>query len=351
MIRLLVLFLSILGGCQSYIGESTPLTRIALGSCANQNSPILVFDQIVRSNPGLYLSLGDAIYADYDFTNKTKKNVTSETLKADWKTLADRQDWQLLVKEIPVLATWDNHDYGDQEAGKDFNLKQVSKQIFLEFFQLPQSHPVRNRPGIYRSEVFGPEGRQVKIVLLDTRSFKVTAPHANSNSPGSVGRYLPETSPGSLLGDSQWLWLEEQFASNEEIIFLVSSTQVIPDAKRMDEWGIYPAERSRLLDLVQSKGKGRTVILSGNVHFSEVSSLRDSNNLPVYEFTASGLTHTNRFYADQPNQYRTSGPFAGLNFGVIDINWNQGDRILLEFSAMDVDGNTAFKETISIPNT
>ena len=42
------------------------LTRITMGSCAYQWAPQPVFRAIADSKPDLYLSLGDAIYADYD---------------------------------------------------------------------------------------------------------------------------------------------------------------------------------------------------------------------------------------------------------------------------------------------
>ena len=35
------------------------------------------------------------------------------------------------------MATWDNHDYGTHNGGAKFELKEVAKRIFLDFFGKP----------------------------------------------------------------------------------------------------------------------------------------------------------------------------------------------------------------------
>ena len=74
----------------------------------------------------------------------------------------------------------------------------------------------------------------------------------------------------------------------------------------MDEWGCFPSERQRLFDLVQgTKAKG-VIFLSGNVHFSEISSI-ENGKYPLLEFTSSGLTHINLAYAQAGNKHRIAG--------------------------------------------
>jgi alkaline phosphatase D len=324
---------------------SRTLTRIAFGSCAFQSVPQPIFRQVVASKPDLYISLGDAIYGDYDIETKTAYEVTPESLRREWQVLADNPDWQYLVKNVPVMATWDNHDYGHHSAGAEFPLKKESAEIFLDFFAEPSSSARRQRLGIYDAMVFGPEGRRVQIILLDTRSFKsppVLAQRAEGEG-GSLGKYAQNRNPeATLLGREQWGWLEQQLTTPAELRLIASSGQIIADQKGMDEWGNYPLERQRLFDLVASAGAERVLFLSGNVHFSEIS-VADQGPFPLVDFTSSGLTHINEVYPTAANRYRVAGPLVAESYGLVEIDWSRANSPDISLSAIDVDGNRAFE--------
>ena len=120
-----------------------PITRIAFGSCAFQWVEQPIFRAVAEAEPDLYLSLGDAIYGDFDGENAF--DVTPESLREEWQELADNPDWQNLAANIPVMATWDNHDYGHHSAGEEFPLKRESQEIFLDFFGEPADSERRFR--------------------------------------------------------------------------------------------------------------------------------------------------------------------------------------------------------------
>ena len=188
------------------------VARVAFGSCAFQSMEQPVFRAVVEAQPDLYISVGDAIYADYDLETRRVRPATPDSLRREWQVLADNPDWQHLRAHVPVMATWDNHDYGHHSAGADFQYRRESESIFLDFFEEPQDSPRRTRPGVYDARVFGPVGRRLQVTLLDTRSFK--SPPVFSDRPagakGSLGKYAPNDSvTATLLGDAQWLWLEE----------------------------------------------------------------------------------------------------------------------------------------------
>jgi len=71
----------------------------------------------------------------------------------------------------PVLAIWDDHDYGANDAGADFPMREVSQQLFLDFWNVPLDSARRAHPGVYDSWMIGPAEHQVQILLLDTRYF------------------------------------------------------------------------------------------------------------------------------------------------------------------------------------
>ena len=330
-----------------------PITRIAFGSCAFQWAEQPIWNGINATRPDLFLFLGDAIYGDWD--GEKLFVPTQESLLRDWQLLGAKPGFLELRQRTPVLATWDNHDYGTRSGGAEFPLKDMSKRIFLDFFDEPQDSERRSRSGIYDSKVYGPPGKRVQVILLDTRYFKgpfIKDPRSKSEKKaagltGTLGKYLPNPDPNvSLLGSEQWNWLKSQFLQPAELRIIASSTQIIPDQKGMDEWGNYPHERERLFALIKNTDAKPVVFLSGNVHFSEVSQLPNFD-FPLVEFTSSGMTHNGKAYAMYPNPYRVSGPYKGNNFGLVDIHWSDDGLPSVVMSARDIAGKPVFQHRVS----
>src|SRR5262249_15204327 len=96
-----------------------PLTRIAYGPCADQAKPLPTFDTISAAKPELVLLIGDNSYADLDRSRK----VAPEVIKEKYDTLAKLPGYQKLKATCPILATWDDHDFGKNDAGAEFPLK------------------------------------------------------------------------------------------------------------------------------------------------------------------------------------------------------------------------------------
>ena len=138
--------------------NSKVFQRIALGSCAKHWQHQQIWKAVLDKKPDVFLFLGDAIYGDTDGT--TAWAVSEQQLQGEWNRLADKPEFQRFRREILIMATWDNHDYGTHNGGSEFELKDVSKRIFLDFFAEPEDSDRRNRAGIYDSKVFGPQGRR-----------------------------------------------------------------------------------------------------------------------------------------------------------------------------------------------
>ena len=151
------------------------------------------------------------------------------------------------------------------------------------------------------------------------------------------------------LGEQQWTWLEEQLRKPAEIRLIASSTQVIPNEKYMDEWGNFPHERQRLFDTIDQVHTGSVILLSGNVHFGELSK-RDNGKTTLYELTSSGMTHINETYAAAPNRFRVHGPVIRHNFGLINIDWDSVPTPKASLQVIDEMGTVSFSQTISLGN-
>jgi len=335
--------------CTTGVHAEEVIKRIAFGSCSFQSVPQPIFRKIADSKPDLYISLGDVIYADYDLEVKKPYEVTAESLQREWQVMKSSPDWQYLVSRVSVMATWDNHDYGHYQAGEEFELKEVSKKIFLNFFDEPKDSDRRKRAGIYDAKIIGPEGRRVQIILLGTRSFKTRPVLAQrpEGAKGSLGKFAPNTDPAaSLLGDAQWQWLVRELKRTAELRLLVSSTQIVADQKGMDEWGAYPLKRQRLFNLLKGLDVGNLIVLSGNAHFAEISEYR-SGGFRLIDFTSSGLTHTDKEYAQAPNRYRIAKPYIGNNFGLVKIDWLAGGLPHVELAVMDENGKQVLANTVN----
>lgn len=102
-------------------------------------------------------------------------------------------------------------------------------------------------------------------------------------------------------------------------------------------------ERSWLFE-ISAEG---VVLLSGNVHFAELSRTHEGP-YPLYDLTSSGLTHVNQEYPKAPNSYRAAGPFAKLNFGLVEIDWEveSGPRVSLQ--VRDINGAVTIDKTLAL---
>lgn len=327
------------------------IERIAFGSCAKQWQHQTIWDAVLATKPDLWLFLGDNIYGDTD--GMTAWLVSKEQMIGEWNRLADKPEFQKAREAIPMMATWDNHDYGSHAGGAEFSVKEGTKEAFLTFWEEPKNSPRWKRSGIYDAKIFGPTGKRVQVILLDTKynrsQFKPDpTPKEERLKAGKVGGYIPDNDPAKThLGDEQWAWLEEELKKPAEVRLLASSTQVIPNQKGMDEWGNFPVERQRLFDLIKKINANGVILLSGNVHFAELSQ-NSETVYPLYELTSSGMTHVNETYAHAANKYRVAGPFIDYNFGLAEIDWNAQSSPTITLKALDEDGTTGFSHTISL---
>ena len=332
--------------------KSSVLTRIAFGSCAMQWKPQPIWEAILASEPDLFLFLGDAIYGDFD--GERRFEPTRESLQGDWNKLAAQPGFQALRERVPVLATWDNHDYGHHNAGTEYAQKEMTRELFLDFFAVPEDSIRRIRDGIYDAAIFGPPGSRVQVILLDNR-WNRDALNEDTRSDeartalglsGSMG-HAPNADPAaSLLGEQQWRWLEAELRKPAEVRLICSGTQVINDAKGMQEWGNFPGERERLFRLIESTAAKGVVLLSGNVHYSELSVI-DDRAYPLYDFTSSGMTHNNRAYAQFANPYRVAGPYAEPHFSLVEIDRAELDT-QLKLQTIGKNGRVAFEYTLPL---
>lgn len=338
------------GGEPAAAGDTT-LTRIAFGSCVRQDLPQPIWDTVVGSDPELFLFLGDNIYADTEDMDR---------MRAKYQMLGDQQGYQKLKATCPILATWDDHDYGANDAGLEYPKKRESQQIFLDFFDVASDSPRRKREGVYHAQVFGPVGQRVQIILLDARYHRSplkTGYQPSERNEGYRGKYSPNDDPdATVLGEQQWQWLAEQLKTAAELRLICSGVQVLADEHGSEMWGNFPRERQRLLRLLKDSHAGGVVLLSGDRHLAEIARLHvdhaDSIGYPLFDITSSSLNHpSGNFtkagtrFANEINSYRVGLTYFEINFGMIQIDWDQPDPVV-RMQVRDAAGDVVLQQRV-----
>jgi alkaline phosphatase D len=311
------------------LDRSRELSRIAFGSCCDQRRSQPIWRTIAARDPELFLFIGDNVYADAEHESR---------LQAAYELLGRSEGFNALRRNTPVMAVWDDHDYGRNDAGAEYPLREVSQRIMLDFFGEPADSPRRARPGIYDATVVGPPGRRVQIILLDCRYFRDPLVPA---SPSGVKRFAINDDPAAtVLGAAQWDWLEQVVREPAELRLLVSSFQLVPDEHPFETWGLFPRERERLYELV-ARTSG-VIVLSGDRHRGELTRT-DQLSYPLYELTSSSLNLP--LPGAEPNRWRLGAQVEEANFGWIAIDW-QRERV--ELALVTDDGTVALRQRVEL---
>jgi alkaline phosphatase D len=406
------------GGSSTTTTGSTPsrTTTIAFGSChKNSKSSVpSIWESIVQEGPLLdaFVWTGDAMYPPYKDITTGRKHygpTSPRTIAMGFEELKVNTTigyTLLLDKQIPIYGTWDDHDYGGNDMGKNIPNLYERQQIFWEFLGYqPHTHP-----GVYHSIILNSVhdsnnekdkdmGKEnINLILLDTRSFRdehcipsMAHKHPLGNIIACTTRWLTaglhlwkysklwrrqeETCEyAQMLGHDQWEWLETQLlTSTADLNIIVSSVQVWTTNPAMESWGQFPKEQERLWNLLERhysrRGpKGPVIFLSGDVHHGEVS-----GQPGFLEVTSSGLTH----HCGQPKVYgrlcrpllenfaehrfRNDAFYIGLNYGLLQVDWQErvatvhvkngkGDTVLQVEQPLDV-GDFQIPSYHQIPHT
>ena len=381
---------SVLDGSADTV-DTALLSRVAFGSCSKQHKVQPLWPHVAALQPQLWVWGGDAVYPRRSDGADRYASTSLDALRAAYTAMNASAPYVRMKGGLraaaAVIGTYDDHDYGVNDAGGGGGLmahgvvdRAQRAVLFHDFLGVAEAAPRRRRDGVYASHVYGPKGRRVKVIALDTRFNREphVLPSVGALLSGSLmGKLTPvlaatsrwlstwlgwtEQHIGAVLGEPQWLWLERELAeSSAAVHVVVSSVQVLTTNPMVESWGHFPAERRRLLALLRKHAPRGLVLLSGDVHVAELAVARPRNGGgnpagaggsaeelaiardTVIEVTSSGLTHScmdggipgfvcravwRRFAAHRlaPSGAtlgaRPSQHFIGKNFGVLDIEW------------------------------
>ncbi|MDG0980937.1 MAG: alkaline phosphatase D family protein [Halieaceae bacterium] len=312
--------------------------RIVFGSCALQDKPMPVWSAVVDRDPDVFLFLGDNVYAD---TGAYKLMPSPRNYEVAYERLKKNPDFNTFLvasrtREIEVLATWDDHDYGLNDGGVDHIERLEAKKAFVDFFSpMGMAEPSLDRPGIHNASVIDLEGMKVQLLMLDTRSFRSPFIKTKNSAVCERGGWEFDTEPdATILGEDQWMWLAEQLQQRADLRLIVSSIQVLPTEQCFEKWANFPAERERFFRLIAASQARGVVLLSGDRHSSEISVINRADiGYPLYEITSSGLNNAlqGRFnVAEERNSLRAlKNNVSDNGFGEIEVVGSDAEQLLV----------------------
>jgi alkaline phosphatase D len=251
--------------------ESKEPLRIAFGSCFHKigvHNPNLMRLIAKRGNHAMLL-LGDLAVDD--------REAHLHLHHADYLLRDVSEPWRKLSREVPVYASWDDHDYlnndksGLQKGQIGGPERDALRLLWQENWNNPPT-PVADR-GIYFNTVIG----EVEIVMLDTRSCR------SWDKRGEEGSYL---------GEAQMRWLFDTLKASKARFIIITSGTMWSDfvSNGKDSWGVWdvPA-REKLFDFIEENGIGGVLLLSGDRHGARGFRIERQSGFTLHEFEAATL--------------------------------------------------------------
>ncbi len=284
---------------------------IAFGSCNNQVLPNVLWNEILKNKPDVWIWGGDVIYT-------TAEDIA--VMQQDYQKQKRNPEYADFIKNVEVIGTWDDHDYGLNDGGKENSKKAEAQTLFLDFIDTDKTDKKRAQEGVYFAKDYAIDNKIIKIIILDTRYFRT----ALTPDDLTRKRYKPNAyGEGSMLGKAQWEWLANELQNSKASFnIIVSSIQFLSSEHGYESWGNMPHERDKLVNLIKSTKAKNTIILSGDRHLSEFSK-KEENGLayPLIDFTSSGLTHSYSNFQGEPNKFRVGKVVSEKSFGILKFNF------------------------------
>lgn len=254
-----------------------------IGSCADlstfRDAP--VFDRMAEHGADAALLLGDNCYYVNALGESSDSFWKGGWLRADWDDPARMLKRQLAARNQPELArlarctamhaTWDDHDFGYNNASGLDAASWVGRELSADLHRAMWGAPYVVDRAIYYAFRTGP----VHVFVTDSRYAKDPRAHA-------------------ILGETQLAWLVDAMAASDAPLKILALSSQLLYRRRSESFVTdAPGERAALLAALGIDGpstiRGRVLVLSGDVHYSELARAPISDDARVLELTSSGI--------------------------------------------------------------
>jgi len=243
--------------------------QVAFGSCCRiQYDPEQRIWNTVRAlEPDLFLWLGDNIYGDSD------QPAVLTDLYARGRAVPNLEP---LLRSVPQLATWDDHDFGYNDSDGLSPFKCESLRIFKRFWANPDYGEADN-PGVYFKQHYG----GVDFFVLDGRYYRDP-----TNRPDNAGK--------TMLGAKQKAWLKRELKRSTtpfKVLAVGGGWSSAENEAGGDSWAVYMHERNEIFDFIRDEHISGVVCISGDSHMGELNCIpwSERGGYDIYDLCSSPL--------------------------------------------------------------
>jgi alkaline phosphatase D len=271
-----------------------PNFTLLAGSCAFTNESAVdrpgkpygdrhdIFNVMASHQPDLTLWLGDNIYLREVDWNRP------DAMAERWAYERRQAPLQRLLRTGSHAATWDDHDYGPNDANRSYALKDAALALQQRYWANP-SYGLQETPGAFTQFTMN----DADIFLLDNRFYR-----DDPRLPNQAG------AERQMFGPEQMRWLKNALLSSTARFKIIAGGSQMLNKGRGDSWADYPSERDDFLQfLAQTKVPG-VLFMSGDVHRSELTRLERPGTYPLHDLTCSPLT--SGVYVDETARERAN---------------------------------------------
>jgi len=296
---------------------------VAYGSCARyQEDPVQpIWRQVRAANPDLFFWVGDNIYGDA---------LDPAILAEEYRRQRSIPDLQPVLRSVPHLAIWDDHDFGLNNHDRRNPVKEEALGVFRRYWANP-SYGLPGTPGVFFRYGYG----GVDFFFLDVRYHR--DPNAAPDVPGKT-----------MLGEGQLRWLREGLRESRAPFKVLVSGSGWTRAKGPggDSWASFLQERDSLFAFIQRREIEGVILLSGDTHVGELNAIpwSDRGGYDFYDLVSSPLAQstTDSWLERRPEIRVRPVHFAGPNVGLLTFDLTEDDPVA-RFVLVGEDGRRAWE--------
>jgi alkaline phosphatase D len=280
-----------------------------------------IYNAMAVTGADFMLWLGDNVYlreADWDsWTGIVHRYTQARQTPELRKFIASMHNYAIL----------DDHDFGPNDSDRSFWNKNKTLKAFELFWANP-SYGV----GEIKGAITSFEYADCEFYLLDNRSYRNPNKRVEENK--------------TELGEDQIQWLFDKLSSTyAQFKFVVMGGQLLSTSKEYESYSNhgFDGERQRIIDFIQQNNIKNVVFLTGDVHFSEVSVLKQEGKPTIWDITSSPLNSgANTNAISQKNELRIpESVIMQRNYTEIKVVGDKEHRHL-EINYYDVDGKKLY---------
>jgi alkaline phosphatase D len=214
------------------------------------------YQSLASQSPDLILQIGDISHCDPGADPLSTLEAWHRMYREQMATFDQgaRLDEHLL-SSVPFFHTWDDHDYGDDNADGTAAWKDKALTSFRDYFPLFTDAPAPANEGIWYSIRWG----QTEIFMLDGRSQRSPVSELDGEDKSLLAM--------QPLEQTQKAWLMQALQQSDATWKLLVSGSVFNlESKHTDSWWLYQTERAELLGWIESNGITGVMVASGDIH-------------------------------------------------------------------------------------